>query len=140
MLEKILDFLENIKRGKKSLPDYRNDSIVLKIVANNKVIAFLSTENSGKVFTLVYADHYLESGIPPLNLKPGEMPELGKTYTSEILWYPFAARVPSPSRPDFESEMARAGLTGDEPVLEIIGRLSKTSISRSWTFEIDKAA
>lgn len=136
----INEILEAIKRGIKSLPDRRNDSIVLKIVADNKTIAYLSTESDGKLFTLVYTDHFFNSGIPPFNLKPDERPIAGKTYTSEILWYPFAARVPSPSRPDFESEIANAGLTGNEPVLEILGKLSRTSISRSWTIEIEKAA
>ena len=66
--------------------------------------------------------------------------EPGKTYTSGVLWYAFAARIPSPKRPDYSEALERAGLTGDEPVLELIGKMSRISISRSWMLEIDEAA
>lgn len=140
MLNSILSFFDDIRKGKKSQPDVRNDGIVLKIVANNQTVAYLSSEESGKVFTLVYTENFFNSGIPPFNLKPNERPEAGKIYRSDILWYPFAARVPNPSRPDFQIEMKKAALNGGEPVLEVLGKLSKTSISRSWTIHFDQAA
>jgi len=130
--------LEDIVKGKKTTPDKRNDLIVLKIVSNNKTIAFLTTDNGE--YTLVYTEDFLTSGIPPFNLRPTEVPEPGKIYRSDILWYAFASRVPSPSRPDFESELANANLKGNEPTLEILGKISKVSISRSWTFQIREAA
>ena len=95
--------LEDITKGRKVTPDDRNDDIVLKIVAHSKTIAYLSTEDSGNVFTLVYIDNFLTSGVPPFNMRFSEKPEIGKIYKSEVLWYAFAARVPNPSRPDFPS-------------------------------------
>ena len=91
-------------------------------------------------FTLVYTDSYLTSGVPPFNMRFSETPEIGKTYKSEVLWYAFAARVPNPSRPDFQAALDRIGLKGDEPVLELIGKLSPISISRSWSIHIDEVA
>ena len=67
-------------------------------------------------------------------------PEIGKIYKSEVLWYAFAARVPNPSRSDFQAALDRAGLKGDEPVLELIGKLSPISISRSWSIHINEVA
>ena len=140
MLEKFKSILEHIKNGRMAESDKRNDSIVLKIMAREKVIAYLSSENNGEIFTLTYTEDFKTSGVPPFNMKFSETPEVGKTYKNEILWYPFAARIPSPSRPDFQEAIEKAGLTGDEPVLEIIGKLSRISISRSWSIHLDKAA
>lgn len=140
MLEKFRSILESLKKGHRSEPDKRNDDIVLKIVAREKVIAYLSTENNGKIFTLTYTEDFNTSGVPPFNMRFSEKPEIGRIYKSEVLWYPFAARIPSPSRPDFQAALDRAGLKGDEPVLEIIGKLSKISISRSWSIHIKEAA
>ena len=140
LVEKFKSILEHIKNGCKAEPDKRNDNIVLKIIAKDKVIAELSTENNGETFTLVYKESFNTSGVPPFNMKFSEKPEIGKVYKSDVLWYPFAARVPSPSRPDFQEAMTKAHLKGGEPVLEIIGKLSKISISRSWSIQLDKVA
>lgn len=131
--------LENIIKGRKGESDKRNDSIKLKIEIGGKTIAYLSSENDGKVYTLKYTDNFKTAGVPPFNMKALQRPEIGKVYKSEILWYAFAARVPNPSRPDFKKAMEEAGLTGNEPTLEIIGKLSKKSISKSWEIEIDAA-
>ena len=140
MLEKFLNILKNIKDGSKSEPDKRNDGIVLKIMAKGKTVAYLSTEDEGKVFTLLYTEDFNTVEVPPFDRKPSGKVEVGKVYRSEILWYAFAARIPSPSRPDFKEALKRANLAGNEPVLEIIGKLSKRSISRSWSIHIDEAA
>ncbi len=132
--------LELIKNGHKAESDKRNDNIVLKIMTREKVIARLSTENNGKIFTLTYTEDFNTSGVPPFNMNFFEKPEIGKVYKSEVLWYPFAARIPSPSRPDFQEAMDKAGLKGDEPVLEIIGKVSRISISRSWSIHFGTAA
>ena len=136
---KFFGILDDLKDGCKAEPDKRNDNIVLKVVASEKTIAYLSTEDQGKVFTLTYTDAFPTSGVPPFNMKLSERSkiEIGKTYRSEVLWYAFAARIPSPSRPDFQEALDRAGLKGNEPVLEIIGKLSQRSISRSWTIHIN---
>ena len=139
MIEKFLNLLKN-KDGSEVDSDKRNDAIVLKIINKDKTIAYLSTEDDGEMFTLVYTDDFLESGVPPFHIKEKNRVEIGKTYRSRILWYAFAARVPNPSRSDFQEALQRAGLTGDEPVLELIGKMSRTSISRSWRIEIDQAA
>ena len=141
-LKKPSEILEKIKDGAKAEEDCRNDAIVLKIVKKDETIAYLSTENAGKIFTLVYTDKFLESGVPPFNMKLSQRDqvEIGKTYKSDVLWYAFAARIPSPSRPDYPVALKRANLTGNEPILEIIGKMSPVSISRSWTLEIKKAA
>ena len=133
--------LENIIKGRKGESDKRNDSIKLKIEKGGKTIAYLSSENDGKVYTLKYTDNFKTAGVPPFNMKAKKKPEIeiGKVYKSEILWYAFAARVPNPSRPDFKKALEESGLSGNEPTLEIIGKLSKKSISRSWDIEIDAA-
>ena len=131
--------LESIISGRKGEPDKRNDGIVLKIVIRDKIIAYLSSEDNGNIFTLTYTDEFLNSGVPPFNMMASETPEIGKVYKSPILWYAFAARVPNPSRPDFRRELRRANLTGNEPILEIIGKLSRLSISKSWSIEVDAA-
>lgn len=142
MIKKIFDYLENMREGGKVEADERNDAIVLKIVKREKTIAYLSTENDGKIFTLNYTDEFLKSGVPPFNMKLSEKHkiEIGITYKSPVLWYAFASRIPGPSRPDFKKALERAGLTGNEPVLELIGKMARTSISRSWIVEIDEAA
>ena len=150
MFEKLLNLLKN-KDGSKADADKRNDAIVLKIINKDKTIARLSTEDDGKMFTLVYTDDFSGSGVPPFHTeekKDSDVPpfhtkernrvEIGKTYRSPILWYAFAARVPNPSRSDFKEALKRANLTGDEPVLELIGKMSRVSISRSWRIEIDQ--
>ena len=43
-------------------------------------------------------------------------------------------------RPDYPEALERAKLTGEEPVLELIGKVSRMSMSRSWIVEIDEAA
>ena len=140
MFEKFTNILKDIKSGSKAEADKRNDDIVLKIVAKEKTIAYLSTEKNGKIFTLTYTKDFETAGVPPFNMKLSEKPEIGKVYRSDVLWYAFAARVPNPSRPDFKEALERASLTGNEPVLEIIGKLSQRSISRSWSIHIDEAA
>ena len=134
--------LEKIKDGGKAEGDKRNDAVVLKIVKSGETIAHLSTENDGSVFTLVYTDKFPRSGVPPFNMKLSQrhQVEVGKVYKSEVLWWAFAARIPSPSRPDYPAALEREKLTGNEPVLEIIGKMSPVSMSRSWTLEIDEAA
>ena len=142
MLKKLFNVLRKLKRNSKAKENERNDAVVLKIIKKGKTIAYLSTEDDGKVFTLTYTSEFPESGVPPFNMKLSDRGkiEARKIYKSDVLWYAFAARVPSPKRPDFWPAMKRAGLTGNEPVLEIIGKVSRTSISRSWILEIDEAA
>ena len=129
MWEKIRNILNDISTGSKAEADKRNDGIVLKIVAKGKTVAYLTTEEDGRIFVLTYTENFNITGILPFNMKHSEKPEIGKEYRSEVLWYAFAARVPSPSRPDFHEALERAGLTGNEPVLEIIGKVSQRSIS-----------
>ena len=138
-IKNIYTKLGSIISGRKGEPDKRNDSIVLKIVIRDKTIAYLSSEENGNVFTLTYTNEFLNSGVPPFNMMASETPEIGIVYKSSVLWYAFAARVPNPSRPDFQRELKRANLTGDEPILEIIGKLSRLSISKSWSIELDAA-
>lgn len=131
--------LINIISGQSEEPDQRNDGIVLKIMTDKKIIAYLSSEDNGAMYTLSYTKDFLNSGIPPFNMKVSENPEVGKVYKSNILWSVFTERVPNPSRPDFNEALKYANLKGDEPILEIIGKLSKSSISTCWSFEIDAA-
>ena len=140
-MTKFATFLK-IKDGSETDADKRNDAFVLKIVNKGKTIAYLSTEEDGKIFTLCYTKDFIGSGVLPFNLKPSERHkvEIGKVYKSSVLWYAFAARVPNPSRRDFQEELERAGLTGNEPVLELIGKMARSSISRSWVVEIKEAA
>ena len=138
-LKEIYRGLESVISGRKGESDKRNDNIVLKIVKGGKTIAYLTSESDGKVFTLTYTEDFLTSGVPPFNMMASEKPKIGKVYRSEILWYAFAARVPNPSRSDFQEALSQADLTGEEPILQIIGKLSKLSISKSWALEIDAA-
>ena len=139
MIKNIRNAFDNVKNGLGSTSDKRNDAIVLKIMAKGETIAYLSTEDNGEIFTLTYTDKFPGSGVPPLNMGLSEIPKIGKVYKSNALWPAFASRVPSPKRPDYLPALERAGLTGSEPILEIIGKLSKVSISRSWTLEIKAA-
>ena len=142
MLEKKHNTLDQIKNGGEAEADKRNDTIILNIINKGKIIAYLTTEDNGKMFALTYTDEFLKSGVPPFHVKPSEKHkvEIGKTYRSPVLWYAFAARVPNSSRPDFAKALKREGLTGNESVLELIGKMSQVSISRSWSLEIDEAA
>ncbi len=138
MISKMKKIIEDIRGGLPSTPDERNDNIVLEILAKKKIIAYLSTENNGEQFTLRYTEHFKESGIPPFNMKYSDMDkvEIGKVYKSKVLWNEFAMRVPNPSRPDFDHAIKSRGLTGNESVLELIGKMSQVSISKPWTIEI----
>ena len=142
MLKKIRNILKIKDGSTEADADKRNDSIVLKIINKDKTIAYLSTENDGNIYTLTYTDEFPKSGVPPFNMKLSERHKVepGKIYKSDVLWYAFAARIPSPKRPDYPEALERAKLTGEEPVLELIGKMSRMSISRSWIIEIDEAA
>lgn len=130
----------NIIRGKDTLEDHKDTDITLKIIAHGKILAFLTMNEKSKKYSLTYTKDFLTSGVQPFNMGRGETPEPGVTYESETLWYPFVSRLPNPNRPDFEKALKDAGLTGDESCLEILGKLSKYSISKSWSIEFNNAA
>ena len=138
MIGKMKKIIEDIRGGLPSTSDERNDNIVLAILAKKKPIAYLSTESDGEQFTLVYTEHFKKSGVPPFNMKCSDMDkvEIGKVYKSKVLWNEFAMRIPNPSRPDFDHAIKSRGLTGNESVLELIGKMSQVSISKPWTIEI----
>ncbi|WP_412473567.1 hypothetical protein [Halobacteriovorax sp. YZS-1-1] len=144
MVRKAYDSLKsrisNLRKGKEAPDNTKNESITLKIVANNKIVAFLTMNESNKMYSLTYTTDFLTSGIPPFNLSRNERPKPGFTYESESLWYAFVSRLPNPNRPDFDRAMENAGLNGDEGYLEILGKLSRYSISKSWSIELDNQA
>lgn len=86
-------------------------------------------------YVLTYTEAFLRSGLPPFNasdLKKGELPVVGIEYRSEELWYPFAARMPSPNRDDYRRLLEKNGLSGREDPLVILGRVARYSISKPW--------
>ena len=116
--------------------------LFLKLSTKVRRLLIFPRKMMARFFTLCYTEDFVGSGVLPFNFKPSERHkvEIGAVYKSPFFWYAFAARVPNLSRPDFQEELERASLTGNEPVLELIGKMSRRSISRSWIVEIDEAA
>ena len=145
MLKKILDvskILEALRGGEPLAEGCASSGVRLKIVLGDKVIAHLSYDEDEKQFHLEYTSNFDSRTMPSFHTKISQRHtvEVNTVYKSPVLWHDFARRVPSPKRPDYKPELERAGLTGQEPVLEIIGKLSKTSAADPWTLEIDEAA
>ena len=145
MLKKILDvskILEALRGGEKLEEGCASSGVRLKIILRGQVIAYLSYDEGGKQFHLEYTPNFDPNTMTSFHTKISQSHTVvpNKIYKSPVLWHDFARRVPSPKRPDYKPELERAGLTGQEPVLEIIGKLSKTSAANPWTLEIDKAA
>ena len=140
MWSKIKKMIADSIKGMSVENDGRNDAIVLKILAAGKIIAFLTTTHNGQKYLLTYTEDFLKAGIPSFNLPKDESPVPGKTYESDVLWYAFAARLPSPNRPEFELTMKEAEVSADASILEILGKVSRYSISKSWSIEFKNAA
>ena len=119
----------------------RHKKITLEVVANNKVVALLSSEtqdNGREVFTLQYTQDFENERMASFHMRLKDKPIIGEVYKSDVLWHAFARRVPNPKRPDFKEACVRAGLNGNEHVLELLGKMSSTSIANSWKLRIAK--
>ncbi|MBY0416076.1 MAG: hypothetical protein K2Q18_18030 [Bdellovibrionales bacterium] len=141
MINTIKDILKGLRKGKNVSSLIANPShIVLSIRVNGKDVAFLSFDDAHKEFCLKYTENFEKSGLTPFHASPTEIVgtkiDVNKVYKSSLLWYPFASRIPNPEREDYEAAMANAGLSVSSPTLEVIGKLSKYSISKPWNLEI----
>ena len=134
--------LEALRGGQSVSSECVASGVRLKVVTRGKTIAYLSYDEGEGQFHLQYTSAFDSSQMPSFHTKISQSHtvEPGKIYKSPVLWHDFARRVPSPKRADYKPELKRAGLTGQEPVLELIGKLSKISASDPWTLEIDDAA
>lgn len=141
MINTIKEILKGLRKGKNVSALIADPShIVLSIRVNGKDVAFLSFDDTNKEFCLKYTEHFEKSGLSPFHASPTEIADskidINRIYKSSLLWYPFASRIPNPEREDYEAAMTNAGLSASSPTLEVIGKLSKYSISKPWNIEI----
>ncbi len=83
-----------IEIASKSPPDVP----VLNIIIDDDPVATLFYDKSEEKYGLIYHEKYKnhEMHIPlNIDLPRDESVKIGKIYYSKILWYPFAARIPS---------------------------------------------
>lgn len=113
--------------------------VTLLIKMNSDILARLFFDKESRDFCLIYTNKFLESGLSPFhesNSDNNKPIDINTVYKSKTLWYPFALRIPNPDRRDYDAAILEAGLTGNEPPLEIMGKVSNYSISKPWKFEV----
>jgi hypothetical protein len=141
--ETIKNILRKLIKGKSIKNEEPSfGSLVLNIKIDNLTIARLSYDEDSGEFCLIYTENFEKSGIKPFHQNKVSTSYGIKTdivYKSSTLWYAFSSRIPNPDRDDYEEALKEAGLRGNEPTLEIIGKLSNTSISKPWTFELSES-
>ena len=110
----------------------------LKITINKDHIATLFYDKKERRYGLVYHES-LEKypGLQPFNLDlPKDEPvEIGETYYSTELWYPFSARMPNRNRRDCLEELRKHNLTLNDHPLKILSRVGRESIANRWKLE-----
>ncbi|MCY4512481.1 MAG: hypothetical protein OXB86_02190 [Bdellovibrionales bacterium] len=110
----------------------------LKITINKDHIATLFYDKKERRYGLIYYES-LEKypGLQPFNLDlPKDEPvEIGKTYYSTELWYPFSARMPNKNRRDCLEELRKHNLTLNDHPLKILSRVGRESIANRWKLE-----
>lgn len=124
-----------IEIASKSPPDVP----VLNIIMTGDLIATLFYDKNEEKYGLIYHEKYKNHEmLIPLNidLPRDESVEIGKTYYSKILWYPFSARIPSKSRTDCINELKeKYDLTLDDHPLKILNSIGRVSIANRWKLE-----
>ena len=110
----------------------------LKITINNDHIATLFYEKKEESYGLVYHEPLKKyPGLQPFNLDlpKDKFIEIGKTYYSTELWYPFSARMPNKNRRDCLEELKKYNLTLNDHPLTILSHVGKESIANRWKLE-----
>ena len=110
----------------------------LKITLNNDHIATLFYDKENTRYGLTYykpSEKY--PGLQPFNLDlpRDESIEIGKTYYSTELWYPFSARMPNKNREDCLEELKKHHLTLKDHPLKILSLVGRESIANRWKLE-----
>ena len=110
----------------------------LKITINKDHIATLFYDEENARYGLTYYKA-LEKypGLQPFNLDlpKDESIEIGKTYYSTELWYPFSARIPNKNREDCLEELEKHDLTLQDHPLKILSLVGRESIANRWKLE-----
>lgn len=142
MSELFKNLLRKLRRGKElEASELALVSIVLNIKIESTIIAKLYYDKDSQNFCLQYTSEFEKFGLKPFHensMSPRYTVDTNKVYKSPTLWYAFASRIPNPDRSDYWEALKEAGLSGNEDVLEVIGKISNTSISKPWVFEVDE--
>lgn len=127
---------------KKTLTDIASkspeDVPVLNIIIAHDPIATLFYDKNKEEYGLIYHKKFKNyKGLMPFNidLPKDESIEIGKTYYSSELWYPFSARIPSKSRMDCIKELEKHNLTLEDHPLKILSHIGRVSIANHWKLE-----
>lgn len=114
------------------------DIPVLNIIIARDPVATLFYDKKEEKYGLIYHKKYKNyKGLILFNidLPRNELVEIGKTYYSSELWYPFSARIPSKSRADCIKELEEHNLTLEDHPLKILNHIGRVSIANRWKLE-----
>ncbi len=122
---------------------YENSNLTthLKVKVRETHVADLYYDEETKHYRLIYNKVFNEMNLPSLNpedLEKNAVPEIGKVYESETLWFVFRERLNSLEREDVATEIAKHGLNKDSNKLVLLAYIGKTSIAKAWYLELVK--